>query len=85
MSSPRQAKPKPLAFAVEWWPIGRVTPYPNNARVIPASAVEKVASSCPNSLRDYMGQNARAGGSRSGNITADECRNAVFDAIRPLE
>src|ERR1700756_3090769 len=45
MSSPRQTKPKTPAFAVEWWPIGRVIPYPNNARVIPASAVEKVASS----------------------------------------
>src|SRR5271154_1181475 len=45
MSSSRQIKPKPPTFAVEWWPIGRVTPYPNNARVIPPSAVEKVASS----------------------------------------
>ena len=45
MSSPKQTKPKTPTFAVEWWPIGRVTPYPNNARVIPASAVEKVASS----------------------------------------
>ena len=45
MRSPKQIKPQSPAFAVEWWPIGRVTPYPNNARVIPASAVEKVASS----------------------------------------
>ena len=45
MRSPRQTKPASPTFAVEWWPIGRVTPYPNNARVIPASAVEKVASS----------------------------------------
>src|SRR6202522_2560651 len=40
-----QTKTEAQRFAVEWWPIGRVTPYPNNARVIPASAVEKVASS----------------------------------------
>src|ERR1700691_5392022 len=45
MRNPRQTKPASPTFAVEWWPIGRVTPYPNNARVIPASAVEKVASS----------------------------------------
>ena len=41
----REIKRKNPTFAVEWWPIGRVKPYPNNARVIPASAVEKVASS----------------------------------------
>ena len=45
MSSPRQIKPKTPAFAVEWWQIGRVKPYPSNARIIPPSAVEKVASS----------------------------------------
>ncbi len=45
MRSAKQTKPQSPSFAVEWWPIGRVTPYPNNARVIPASAVEKVASS----------------------------------------
>ena len=45
MSLPRQIKSKTPTFAVEWWLIGRVTPYPNNARVIPASTVEKVASS----------------------------------------
>src|SRR5580693_1304839 len=45
MRSAKQIKPQSPSFAVEWWPIGRVTPYPNNARVIPASAVEKVASS----------------------------------------
>jgi len=45
MRSPKQIKPQSPSFAVEWWPVGRVTPYPNNARVIPASAVEKVASS----------------------------------------
>jgi ParB-like nuclease domain len=45
MRTPKQTKPQSSAFAVEWWLIGRVIPYPNNARVIPASAVEKVASS----------------------------------------
>src|ERR1700691_2915449 len=45
MRSPKQIKPQSSALAVEWWLIGRVIPYPNNARVIPASAVEKVASS----------------------------------------
>src|SRR6204780_5075510 len=45
MRSTKQIKPQSLAFVVAWWPIERVTPYPNNARVIPASAVEKVASS----------------------------------------
>jgi DNA modification methylase len=41
---PAQTKPD-QTFAIEWWPIGRVKPYPNNARVIPAAAVEKVAGS----------------------------------------
>src|ERR1700685_3570069 len=45
MKLPKQTNTEAQRFAVEWWPIGRVTPYPNNARVIPASAVEKVASS----------------------------------------
>jgi len=45
MRTPKQTKPQSSAFAVEWRLIGRVIPYPNNARVIPASAVEKVASS----------------------------------------
>src|SRR5208283_620726 len=44
MRTPKQIKPQSSAFAVEWWLIGRVIPYQNNARVIPASAVEKVAS-----------------------------------------
>lgn len=33
------------AFKVEWWPIGRVRPYPGNPRQIPESAVAKVAAS----------------------------------------
>ncbi len=45
MRTPKQIKPQSSAFAVEWWLIGRVMPYPKNARVIPASAVEKVESS----------------------------------------
>src|ERR1700684_2243874 len=45
MKLPKQTNTEAQRFAVEWWPIGRVIPYPNNARVIPASAVEKVASS----------------------------------------
>jgi DNA modification methylase len=45
MSLPTQIKPEAPTFAVEWWPIGRVRPYPHNARVIPPSAVEKVACS----------------------------------------
>src|SRR6202167_3904096 len=45
MRRTNQTKPQSPSFTVEWWPIGRVTPYPNNARVIPGSAIEKVASS----------------------------------------
>lgn len=32
------------SFAIEWWPIGKPRPYPDNPRIIPASAVEKVAA-----------------------------------------
>jgi len=45
MNTPTQIQTEPRTFDVEWWAIGRVKPYPNNARVIPASAVEKVACS----------------------------------------
>lgn len=45
MSRSTNSKPGRPTFAVEWWPIGRVKPYPNNARVIPSSAIEKVAAS----------------------------------------
>jgi len=45
MKLPKQIKPETQTFAIEWRKTGRVKPYPNNARVIPPSAIEKVASS----------------------------------------
>lgn len=39
------AKSKPVAWSIETWPIARPVPYSNNARIIPDSAVDKVAAS----------------------------------------
>lgn len=36
-------------LTIEWWPIGKPTPYTSNARTIPQRAVDKVAAS----LREY--------------------------------
>ena len=43
-SSPFRTGPK-AELAVESWPIDRPIPYPNNPRVVPQSAIDKVAVS----------------------------------------
>ena len=42
---PKKAAAPSSTFTVEQWPVEKVTPYENNARVIPQSAVDKVAES----------------------------------------
>jgi len=39
------ATQRPSALAVEPWPIERPIPYENNPRVVPKSAIDKVAAS----------------------------------------